>query len=99
MESSWKMKDYGTKMRKEYKSGSSLITLSQHYNVPPVAIFRMILNDRIRKNSFFDFYKEKELKYAVKLGLRCEGDVYELLFDERDKEELNMAKVGWYDAP
>jgi hypothetical protein len=89
MRSSSLNKNY-QEVKHKYNQGSSIQELSTVYDQPPVAILRMILKEKV--SIVYDYLLEKDRKNLIKLALREEGPVYETLMNERDRNELKVAK-------
>lgn len=79
-------------MKGSYERGVSILRMSERMDQPPMAIFRLLLYDRVR--SKFQDLPERDIKLLIKEALREQGDVYESLMDARDKEELTSAKLN-----
>jgi hypothetical protein len=88
---STRMQKSSEALRHAYEKGRNILALSKKFDLPPVAIFRNILTYRARRR-YPDLY-ERDLKDLVKFALRGEGDVYLNLLNDRDREELEIAKA------
>lgn len=78
-------------IQRSYNKGMSILRLSESMDQPPVAMFRLLLYDRVR-NHFPDLL-ERDVKLLMKDALREQGVVYESLMDDRDRDELQSAKL------
>lgn len=77
-------------IKTQYKGGTNLQQISRSLDLPPVAIFRMLLDERVRAT--FPDLLDRDKKLLVKLALRGEGEAYETLMSKRDRKELAAAK-------
>eukprot|EP00596_Hydrurales_sp_CCMP1899_P000906 CAMPEP_0119051816 /NCGR_PEP_ID=MMETSP1177-20130426/73304_1 /TAXON_ID=2985 /ORGANISM="Ochromonas sp, Strain CCMP1899" /LENGTH=311 /DNA_ID=CAMNT_0007031149 /DNA_START=38 /DNA_END=970 /DNA_ORIENTATION=+ len=89
----WKMRKHSNNIRKAYDGGLSIAQLCIRYDLPPVAMIRDMLGFRVRNFRPFNKLREKDLKRLVKDGLRGEGEAWDRLMSDRDKQELADAKA------
>jgi hypothetical protein len=88
-----KIRKHSKNIRKAYDGGLSIAKLCIRYDLPPVAIFRDMLGFRVKNFIPFSKLGEKALKLLVKNGLRGEGEAWDRLMNDRDKQELADAKA------